>query len=93
MWGRSRCTVKGVHLICQNSQLGGGKYLSVSQFLSYIYLLLLNSSRIFLIRIAAARIKLCPCRYFAVAKNPRDYSSYAVQQLQSAGRCEQGAAR
>jgi hypothetical protein len=26
----------------------------------------------FSIRIAAARIKLCPYRYFAVAKNPRD---------------------
>jgi hypothetical protein len=49
-----------------------------------------KSSRIFLIRIAAARIKLC--RYFAVAvKNPRDYNSYAVQQLQLAGRFEQGA--
>jgi hypothetical protein len=32
--------VKVVHLICQNSQLSGNKFCSVSQFLSYIYLLL-----------------------------------------------------
>jgi hypothetical protein len=31
------------------------------------------------------------CSYFAVAKNPRDYSSYAVHQLRYAGRCVQGA--
>jgi hypothetical protein len=91
MW--DALNVKGVHLICQNSQLGAGKFLSVSQCWSYIFLLLLMSSRIFLIRIAAPRIKLWPSRYFAVAKNPRDYNSYAVQQLQLAGRCEQGAVR
>jgi hypothetical protein len=36
---------------------------------------------------AAARIKLCSCCYFTEAKNPQDYSSYAVHQLRLAGRC------
>jgi hypothetical protein len=58
------------------------------KFLSYIYLLLFKISPIFLVRIAAARIKLCPCSYFEVAKNP---SFYAVHQLRLAGRFEQGA--
>jgi hypothetical protein len=42
---------------------------------------------------AVARIKLCPSSYITVAKNPRDYSSYAVHQLCLAGRSEQGAVR
>jgi hypothetical protein len=58
----------------------------ISYILSYIYLLLLKILRIFLIRIAAARIKLCPCSYFVVAKNPRDYSSYAVHQQDAANK-------
>jgi hypothetical protein len=66
-------------------------FLSVLKFLSYIYLLLLKISRIFPLRMAAARIKLCPCSYFAVAKNLQDYSSSAVQQLPLAGRCKQEA--
>jgi hypothetical protein len=78
--------VKGVNLICHYSQLGGGKFLSVNRSFDPIYY-----SQIFLIRIAAARIKLCPCSYFTVAKNPRDFSSYALHQLCLAGCCEQGA--
>jgi hypothetical protein len=76
---------------CKNLQHGGGKFLS--KFWSYIYLLLLKISRIFLFRISAARINLCPCSYFAVSKIPRDYSYYAAHQLCLAGRCEQAQKR
>jgi hypothetical protein len=85
--------VKPIFLIVKIRSMTAAKFSSVLKFLSCCYLLLLKISRIFLIRFAAARINLCPCSHFAVAKNLRYCCSYAVHQLCLAGGCEQGAVR
>jgi hypothetical protein len=74
--GDSWCKTNSAN--CKNLQHGSSIFLSVSKFWSYIYLLLLKILRIFLFRIAAPCMNLCVCSYFAVAKNPRDFSSYAA---------------
>jgi hypothetical protein len=91
MWGQSQCK-RGSPDLLEFAAWRRHIFVRVAVMILYLFTTV-NEFAVFFIRIAATRIKLCLCRYFTVAKNPQDYSSKAVQQLQSAGRCEQGAVR
>jgi hypothetical protein len=79
--------VQAIFLIAKIRSLSAANFCpcrSIDSWPQFIYLPLLKISRIF-----------PPCaRYQTLSvKNPRDYNSYAVHQLDFAGRREQGAVR
>jgi hypothetical protein len=82
IWGRSLCK-RGSPDLPEFAAWRRQIFVRVAGLI--LYLQLLKILWIFLFQIEAARIKLCQCSYFMVAKNPRDYICLGCP----AGRCEQ----